>query len=538
MAAVRHTTTAQDMFTILRNRHQGSGMLAQIFARKAFNNCKRDRGEPLDAYVDRMRAKYNACRILNCPVTETEFAINLICGVGNEYESLVQGLSAQNTNLGDLSLSDIEQLFQAQALREGDKPHKAAKTEAVLVAGGDRLPKASRDPSPARKGRDKCTYPKCRRMGHLEKDCWIKHPELKEAWNESKRRKGDNVVPLSACLGIAHDREKMYFQQGSDITYSRHSREQTDPEESFLQTINGGSWSFATPGGRSLVIDLGATSHVTNDRSILRNIRKLKEPHAVYVGDGRPIWVKEVGTMHIRDKESRSTKTYKIPEVLYSEKFSGTLLSTGPMGEAGYETRLWGNEICIMEDSRRVQRPREILRGVQEKEGDRLYWLNAAPVVARQTSTLNTATTDKERNAGLWHAQLGHLGPDYMAKLTKIAKDYHPDLDSHAHCPTCKRGKATKESWPQTGGLGRSAAVLDRIHCNITPINHTSVGGGKLRASHRRLPHALGSYGVPEEKVRHATGNQGVGRRSRTKARPKAPYIPLRQWRGVCGRRI
>ncbi|CEH14805.1 FOG: Transposon-encoded proteins with TYA, reverse transcriptase, integrase domains in various combinations [Ceraceosorus bombacis] len=501
LAAATDTETARQLWDVIKARHQGAGLLIQVRAKANFYKSERARSKKLDTYVDRVHEDYRQLVSMGVNVKDEDCIAVLISGMGDEYRSLIQAFNSRR--LEDLKLVDVEALLRDQAGL--DAHHKKTLTNDLVLAATD----GNADHRP------KCTH--CRRTGHTVKRCFLKFPELRPA---GKRKEPPTPTATTTAAEMRQPtRFGMAFSAQvpqEDFGDGSATEDTTDPVEfSFLNIVCAPTVSSPSKVAQTRIacVDSGATSHVCNKESMLHNIRPLKSPHPVVVGDGAVVNVGYVGTLFLRPWIS--DEVLEVRNVLYDARFSGTLLSHGLIGDAGFEIRTYSDECRIYTDSRHGRSSRLVITGVREKSGDRLYYLDADIVPPPQPSMLN-ATMDQDTNTALWHARVGHLGPETMRRFTSVNDNCNMSYTpSQIPCNICQDAKNIRLPFGKEG-LGRKEAVLERVHCDLGSINESL------------SPPQVGS----------PTGIQGLAPSDRNQAQRKTQGVPFRQRRNFDASRL
>ena len=96
------------------------------------------------------------------------------------------------------------------------------------------------------------------------------------------------------------------------------------------------------------VIDSGATCHMTNDRSLLRDIQELTKPIEVQLGDGKVVNAAARGTVFLYTiPPGGEEKLCNLNDVLFVSKLSYNLLSVTKVTGVGFNVSFDDNECRI-----------------------------------------------------------------------------------------------------------------------------------------------------------------------------------------------
>ena len=152
----------------------------------------------------------------------------------------------------------------------------------------------------------KCNH--CHKVGHIAKDCWILHPELKKN-NVKCRSTGEKSNQVMSKTNSSENCVGLVANQACALSNHRN--------------IN--TW----------VIDSGATSHMTFEKNLLTEFTELKHSEEVSVGDGRTLEIKGRGSVIINVSTNHTKNKLKLRNVLYVPKLSFNLLSVSKASNEG-----------------------------------------------------------------------------------------------------------------------------------------------------------------------------------------------------------
>jgi transposase InsO family protein len=203
------------------------------------------------------------------------------------------------------------------------------------------------------------------------------------------------------------------------------------------------------------IIDTEATRHVARDRAGFVDYRKiLAGTHVVYMGNGS--YEEELGVgsyqLHLR-----TGRTLLLHDVLYVPGVLYNLLSVFTLLQLGYDFHLSWNGLDILLD--------DVIFG----HGSICESLFKIDLFESSISSTFIIDCNMTINSSTWHARLGHIGKDRMARLARegllgpLAK---VDLPI---CEPCLAGKACRKPF---GMAVRATQPLELIHSDIYgPMN-------------------------------------------------------------------
>ncbi|KAF7825809.1 putative LRR receptor-like serine/threonine-protein kinase [Senna tora] len=294
-----------------------------------------------------------------------------------------------------------------------------------------------------------CTH--CRRTGHTEDECFRKigYPEwFKELKNQKGKKPTDsvNLVTDDESTG-----QKSKVNDGDKQTMAELIQE----EQKKLMKGNGGGNNAETPlaatyfadfagnvvtdylgyftaknASTRWIIDSGASSHVTGNLDLLKDVLEPRGKNTVQLPDGITKRVQYVGNVILGGK-------LILRNVLYVPDFKYNLISVNKLAVcSGLETIFHENG-CMMQD-RLTKKP--LVRGSVLKN---LYILEEEGVKVLQNKDSLVCKIDDNNSSALWHARLGHPSDGVVSHIAGIDK-----IGCNTACNTCHLAKQTRFSFP------------------------------------------------------------------------------------------
>lgn len=210
------------------------------------------------------------------------------------------------------------------------------------------------------------------------------------------------------------------------------------------------------------IVDSGASSHMTPDKSILSNYEELSVPRSIIFGDGKESLAVGKGKFEFRSGKFEG----ELREVLWVPDLYENLFSVGKTIANGNQVEFKGNEVVFTKGGLTV------LRGRKSDSG--LFTIRLQPSKTR--SVEHAAATLEE-----WHKRYGHSSIEAVKKLAKTGAVHGLNLktDEKDKCEDCFKGKQTRTTHPSRSCIKASedAAVLHIDTCG--PISTESLGGSK-----------------------------------------------------------
>ena len=224
----------------------------------------------------------------------------------------------------------------------------------------------------------------------------------------------------------------------------------------------------------SWIIDSGATSHMCMDKKwYAGELKQLKEPELIKVGDGSFIECNSVGDIELDMKIGDNFRNCKLHDVLFVPDLSYNLISVAKAM----------SRKCIIEfnDKKCTIRNKQLEVIAVGKEIGKLWFLECADSRSNQCEVMNTATEVLNNNE-LWHSRFGHLGHDNLRKLVDENMvegcDYKCHQSSEGVCEPCINGKHHRQKFPKFGGR-RASDLLDLVHTDVSGRMDTESLSGK-----------------------------------------------------------
>ncbi|KAF7812241.1 Cysteine-rich RLK (receptor-like protein kinase) 8 [Senna tora] len=325
-----------------------------------------------------------------------------------------------------------------------------------------------------------CTH--CRRTGHTEDECFRKigYPEwFKELKNQKGKKPTDsvNLVTDDESTG-----QKSKVNDGDKQTMAELIQEELKK----LMKGNGSGNNAETPlaatyfadfagnvvtdylgyftaknASTRWIIDSGASSHVTGNLDLLKDVLEPRGKNTVQLPDGITKRVQYVGNVILGGK-------LILRNVLYVPDFKYNLISVHKLAVcSGLETIFHENG-CMMQD-RLTKKP--LARGSVLKN---LYILEEEGVEVLQNKDSLVCKIDDNNSSALWHARLGHPSDGVVSHIAGIDK-----IGCNTACNTCHLAKQTRFSFPVSETI--TDECFELLHIDVWgPYNIESLSGARF----------------------------------------------------------
>ena len=149
-----------------------------------------------------------------------------------------------------------------------------------------------------------------------------------------------------------------------------------------------------------VIIDTGASHHMTGDISILGDVRDIL-PSAVTFPNGRASRATKSGTIHLGPN-------YFLTDVLYIPDFTCTLISVSKLLKQTGCIAVFTDTLCFLQD-----RFTRTLIGAGEERDGLYYFLGVTVARANKTGQKTSSSS-----SALWHRRLGHPTNKVLSSLS------------------------------------------------------------------------------------------------------------------------
>lgn len=202
------------------------------------------------------------------------------------------------------------------------------------------------------------------------------------------------------------------------------------------------------------ICDSGCSDHLTNDLSILSNVRDIDPVTYNLANKGGSLKVTKIGTLNVKSiVNGREMVALTISNVHYCENASVNLLSIGSLDDKGVDFTLTKGFLKASRNGKSLFNA--------EKVG-RLYIANFE-LMAPTANVVNSVN-----ESDLWHRRLGHLSMQTIYDMKKsnmvngISKDVGKCLE---FCECCVESKMTRNKF--VNSRPQTKRPLERIHSDV-----------------------------------------------------------------------
>ena len=448
---VLHVATSKEAWDKLCERYEGKGKQTQAYLiGELFRNTFSD-DLPLEPQLNAMRHKAHVLTSLGLKLEDALIAIAMVISLPESYSTLRTILMSTEDKL--LPDSVIAQVL----IEEKSRKNPTAQT-ALIAHGGKGKGKDKGD-----KGKKKCAY--CKKKGHVKDEC----RRLKAAENKEQKPSSSNS-----------EKEK----KDGELTAKAATIAEQPAESESLRLFVANALTERSNLLVKWIIDSGASSPMSSQRSWFHMYRDISPPKKVWLGDERYILATGIGQLHLEmDLGGGKKGLTVIRTAYYVPNLSGNLISVSYLTKRGYSVN-FNDSGC------RIFSKDGELCGLA-KDVDNLYILNAKPVIPEhayvsctmremsessdlEPSTLEMAfvarTKKSKATLGIWHRRLGHIALDAVKQLLShnmvTGMEIGSDDVTGSTCVPCLEGKQTRDEIPKKSTTTHPR-ILYRIHSDL-----------------------------------------------------------------------
>ena len=271
----------------------------KLALRRKLYSLRLKESESLQNHIKSMIEIFEALAVVGYVVEEEDRVVHLLASLPESFRMLVTALEA-NPEVPKLEVVTERLLHEEKKLKENSEKSKPPE-DALLV-------KSSKVRGPV------CFY--CGEIGHIKKFC----DEWKKKQNEQQEGgKGSEIANFSQTQRIHHD---------SDVECIALISEVRNIEKEWI-------------------VDSAASKHLCNDKKNMKNLRRLRYPQQVKVGNGEFVEAKHEGSVRLLVKSGSKVRPVELLRVLYVPDLKYNLLSVSKSAELGKKVEFmrWGCRI-------------------------------------------------------------------------------------------------------------------------------------------------------------------------------------------------
>ena len=414
---IAQSNTPYDAWSGLATMYKEESQAQRMFYRRQLMFLKKNPDENITQYLTRMKTIVNRLGAAGYSPGEDSQVCALLNGLPSEYKTVVTILESQKEDLS------IHRVFTRLLLEENRLMMDQGEHHTDMRSGESAFN--------ARELR-RCFY--CKKRGHIKKFC--------------RRLKTDRRNAVIRKKPNGRDNESCQF-----AFVSVHSPAAKSSAKRFL-------------------IDSGASSHMTCQKSWIKNYTRSTDVTSVLLGDGRKVKVEGSGDVKVRVNFSDENTMITLKDVLYVPNLSMNLVSLSKATSNGLKA-YFHEDLCTFTDNKN----RIIAKAVKMRN---LYNLIGRGVESEtDDNSVGTALIVNNPHA-LWHYRYAHLSDSNLERLSSglvSGINLKHGVSRVNTCEPCALGKGTKAPQRKTS-LSSASSPLELIHTDLCgPITPRSIGG-------------------------------------------------------------
>lgn len=419
--------TAKGVWDALKKAYEADSTARRLHLRRELNTLRKETGEPIAKYLSRATAIRDKLQAVGQPTDDNDVVQSILAGLPDEYNMLVAILSVAD------HLPKLDELLPKLLIVEQGATSNGAPAYVSTVPR-----------PPPRANREKfCFY--CKKKGHIISEC------RKKAASDKRRAAAGR--PVAGAPGPSPPPKR---------------------EPVALAAAAGGlDYSSATV---EFIIDSGATYHITNDETLLTNVRGAGGIAITCAnGSTAPALSKGDAVLKTRVPGTGEEQYMVLRNTLYVPDAVSNLFSVRSAVTHGASIDFGDHAVTIIRDG-----------GIHVAAAwDGNAYILRTESVGRAVAAAAAAAESPE----LWHRRFCHLGYDNLAKLVKddLVHGIHvPDsafIKSKTDtCEPCIMAKQHRLPFPSS--TSETTCPLELLHMDLCgPMPVRSLGGSRYLAT-------------------------------------------------------
>ena len=199
--------TARSMWLELQKVHERSNLSSKMYLRKKLYKIRLQTNQNMQEYISAALQLVEQLRGVGEEVTNQQIATLLLCGLPDEYETLITALEAREED--DLTLDYVKnKLVDAfKRKRDSEADSTEPKNESALYSSGGRPINKMNSRHDNHKERETRSCFVCKKPGHLKKDCRVWKSRMEHESNQQLTSKHKAKSAVTTQLHDSDDDE-------------------------------------------------------------------------------------------------------------------------------------------------------------------------------------------------------------------------------------------------------------------------------------------------------------------------------------------
>ncbi|KAA8549858.1 hypothetical protein F0562_001542 [Nyssa sinensis] len=293
------------------------------------------------------------------------------------------------------------------------------------------------------------SYYRCGKLGHLKRDCHVK--VVCNRCEKSVHIKQNCRVNLIGA-NVAHKTSK-FEQLKWEQCLSIEAVDQPDILNSVVQQTNVETYANASIDySKDWIVDFGCSHHAIGNAYLLSEVCPHYGKRAIVTADNSLHPIVKEGDFNVK-KDISNVSGVSLKDVYHVPSLKKNLASVSQIVDSGRYVLFGPDDVKIISNIKHLEA--DVL--FTGKRKDSLYVLSASDAYVEKTGQ-NASMT-------LWHARLGHVGYQFLQKIsTKKLLDGVPlfkEIHQDVVCPGCQYGKS--HHLPFLNSKNKATAALQLV---------------------------------------------------------------------------
>ena len=425
--------TCEARYNALHNKFGKPSAMGAFNLRHKLMRYQFVEGESYKRQISELYALRSRMASAGIHVQEREFAMTVLQALPHSWDGFRTTILASTSDINDLEATTfINRIYEEEAQRSG---------------GNSSVNNATRNVT--RKG--KCNY--CKREGHWEAEC--------------RTKAADKANGKTRPTGSTSSSGKKKFTKKGKGHSRAHVTDSANTTTFHYCCVAGLSKSSKNVRGIELIVDTGATDHISNERDDFTRFESFSSAKLIRVANGETMEAKGSGTCAYEHVVEGEKRIIEFRNVLYVPTASIRLISISKLDDGEVTTTIIGSTCSIV--SRKNGRTL-----LQAHKRDGLYRVKVqAPARALAVETSNKPSLQT------LHRRLGHVNFKTIQKMINenLIEGIKLSNSEIIRCEDCVFGKAHRHPFEESKSPP-ATKPLQLVHSDLMgPMRVQSKGG-------------------------------------------------------------